>query len=131
MKNIIYISMKWEPFIKYNHILADTNLSPQLIQTALLPEDNFSEQNNQGFLSKYVTSCCIWSYSGTSEENMGTGEAKILQQGHIFVSDRLDMNLFFICNDDSLLKEMKFHLWVIPDICYHGGLYHILPPSLL
>lgn len=78
------------------------------------PEDSFSKQNKQGLLSMHITSCCICLSCGTSEKNVGSGEAKVLQQGDIFASDRPDMNLFLIRNDDSLLKEMKFHLWVIP-----------------
>lgn len=69
-----------------------------------------SKQNEQGFLPTYITSCCISLSCGTSEENVGSEEAKVLQQGQIFASDRPDMNLFLICNDDSLLKERKFHL---------------------
>lgn len=96
--------------LKYDHISVDTNLSPELMQATPLPGDNFSKQNKQGFLSMNVTSCCIFPSCGTSEENVRSGEAEVLQQGHIFASDRPDMNLFLICNDDSLLKEMKFHL---------------------
>lgn len=95
---------------KYDHISVDIDLSSGLMKATPLPGDNFSKQNKQGFLSMYVTSCCTFPSCGTSEENVGSGEAKVLQQGHIFASDRPDMNLFLICNDDPLLKEMKFHL---------------------
>lgn len=96
--------------IKYTHIFVDKDFSSQLMQVAPVPGDSFSKQNKQGLLSTYVTSCSIFPSCSTSEENVGSGEAEVVQQGHIFASDRSDMNLFLICNDDSLLKEMKFHL---------------------
>lgn len=80
------------------------------MQASPLPENSFSKENKQGFLSTYVTSCCIFPSCDASEENVRCGEAKVLQQGLIFSSDRPDMNLFLIYDDDSLLKEMKFHL---------------------
>lgn len=57
-----------------------------------------------------VTSGWLCLFCSTFEEDVGAGEAKVLQQSHILAPDWPDVNPLLTHGDNSLLKQIKFHL---------------------
>lgn len=61
----------------------------------------------------FNTSYCPCPSPCSSEDDVGSGEAEVLQHVQVFASHRPDVNLFLGNNDDPLLKKAKFHPSII------------------